>query len=240
MKKLIAVLTAMGLMLVLVSAVGAQEATPSTDSNGDGRGGNRPLRELVNIIAEETGLTPREIARQVRDGSTLAEIITANDGDVQDVIDRAVSTITQHVNQAVTEGKITQERADDILANLTEKVTQAINGEMRPNRGSERRVGMALLRLAAEQTGLTARDIVQEIRSGKSLADVLTEHGVDTEAFITSAVLAVDQRLDQAVTNGRLTQAEADQKMAQFEETLRERITQPGGMQTPAATTTST
>lgn len=240
MKKLFAILLSLGVMLTLVGAVGAQDVPPQPDAQAQRGRGAGLLRELANIVATETGHTPREIVQQVRNGSTLADIIRANGGDVQVVIDQTVVLMTDRINQAVANGKMPQQRADEILANLTERVTQGINGELRPNRGMERRVAMGVLRLAAEQTGLTARDIVQEIRSGKSLADVLIEHGVDTETFITNAVTALNERLDQAVTNGRLTQADADQKLTQFEERLRERITQPGAMQPPPETTTST
>lgn len=240
MKKLFAILLTLGLMLTLVSAVAAQDVTAQPDAQGQGGRRHPLLRELMDIVSAETGLMPREIAQQVRDGSTLADIITTNGGDVQSVISQAVTVITEHVNQAVADGNMAQARADEILANLTERVTQGINGELRPNRAGERRATIGVLRLAAEQTGLTAREIVQEIRSGKSLADVLTENGVDTDAFITSAVSALDQRLDRAVANSRLTQEEADQKLAQFEETLRERITQPGGTEsTPEAITSA-
>lgn len=240
MKKIVAILAALGLLLVLTGTVGAQDDSRPTDSQQQAGRGHRPLRELVDIVAAETGLEPREIAQQMRDGTTLAEIIAANGGDTQSVIDQAVATITDHVNQAVADGKLQQERADEILANLTEKVTQGINGELGSNRAVERRAGMAVLRLAAEQTGMTVRDIVDEIRSGKSLADVLTAKGIETESFITDAVTTFNQRLDQAVTNGRLTQEEADAKIVTFEQKLRERITQPGGMEIPATATAST
>lgn len=239
MKKLIAILLTIGLMLTLVGAVGAQDAPPQPDAQSQRGRGAGLLRELADIVSAETGLMSQEIVQQVRGGSTLADIITTNGGDVQAVIDQTVVVITERVTQAVANGKMPQQRADEILANLIERVTQGINSELRPNRGIERRVAMGVLRLAGEQTGLTVRDIMQEMRSGKSLADVLAAHGVDTETFITSALTALNERLDQAVTNGCLTQAEADQKLGQFEERLRERITQPGAMQPPPETTTN-
>jgi hypothetical protein len=238
MKKLFAMLLTIGLMLTLVSAVAAQDAPPQPDAQSQRGRGHGFLREMADIVAAETGLTAQEIAQLVRAGSTLADVITANGGDVQVVTDQIVVLMTDRVNQAVANGKMPQQRADEILANLTERVTQGINGELRLNRGMEWRVAMGVLRLAAEQTGLTARDIMQEMRSGKSLADVLTAYGVDAEAFITSAVAALNERLDMAVTNGRLTQEEADQKLTQFEERLRERIIQPGGRQALPETTT--
>lgn len=85
-------------------------------------------------------------------------------------------------------------------------------------------VRRGVLRLAAEETGLTVREIIGEIRSGKSLSDVLTEHGVDTVIFIDDAAAQLEQRLERAVTRGRISQEQADQMLSDFRERLTERL----------------
>ncbi|MEZ4667503.1 MAG: hypothetical protein R3E39_06240 [Anaerolineae bacterium] len=230
MKKIVRLLfVVIALMLITVTVVGAQD-TPPVGGEQPKMQQNRPIRELVQLIAQSTGLTPREVAQQVRDGSTLADLITTNGGDVQTVIGQAVASITERINQSVADGKLTQERADQLLTQLTERVTQAINGELRPRQANVARPVLDVLRLASDQTGLTVREIIRDLHSGKSLADILTEHSVQPETFISSVLSELDQRLDQAVTNGRLTREEADQRHSQFEERLRERINQVGGV----------
>lgn len=238
MKKLVLIFTAAAVLLLSVGAVSAQE-TPAAPVPTTEVGRANPIRTVLAIIADETDLGERAIIRQFAAGTSLVSLIEDNNGDVQTVIDQSVEQITVQVNEALANGTITQERADRVLANLRDVITEAINGELfpnRPNRGEGQRAA-AVLRLAADETGLTVRDILGEIRSGKSLADVLTANNVDVEAFIDTAVAAAKTRLDRAVTNGRVTQADADTRLEQFEQRLSERIYQVGAMEeTPEAT----
>jgi hypothetical protein len=219
-KRITVIMVVMALVVTGVSVVGAQDDRP-----GENRG--RPIwhgiRDVVSIVADQTGLRAVELLDQLREGKTLAEIIQSKGGDVQSVIDQAVTTLTEHINQAVTDGKLTQERADRLLSNLEELVTQAINGEFR-QRAVELRAEVGVLRLAGEQTGLTPHEILQQLHSGKSLGEVLSEHGVDISAFIDTAVNALQERLDQAVNNGRITREQADERITEFRDRLTERI----------------
>ncbi len=203
--------------------------------NGELRGdrvGRRPVREasrqiLVDVVAEETGLRPARILQQLRDGSTLAEIITANGGNVDEVITAAVVAATERINEAVVNGNMTQEQADTLTASLPDVYTAAINGELGHPR-LELMVSFGVVRLAADETGLEPREIVRQLMDGKSLSDVLTENNVDVNIFIDTAVTQAQERLNQAVTNGRITQEQADERLANLRETLIERITQVG------------
>jgi hypothetical protein len=182
-------------------------------------------RILVDTVADSTGLTAPQILQETRGGSTLAEVITANGGDVDAVVSSAVASATAQINAAVTEGRLGQEQADQLLTNLPDLYTAAVNGELRQNH-LENRVGRGVLGLAAEQTGLDRQEIVQQIRDGKSLADILAEHNIEVAAFIDSAVTQAQERLTNAVTNGRITQEQADSLIQTFRERLTERISQ--------------
>lgn len=192
------------------------------------RMGTGPLRRsseriLLHATATEINVRPVEIIQQMVSGSTLAEIITANGGSIENVVNDAVATATEQINGAVADGKLGQEQADELIASLPDLYTQAVNGEFE-HRVGEVAVGLAVLRQAAEQTGLQVREIVQQIRDGKSLADVLTENGVDVTAFIDGAVAQVAERLNRAVENGRLTQEQVDERLTTFRDRLTERI----------------
>lgn len=229
-RKFLVLLAVLVLTLVGVTAVGAQ------DNNQPGPRHGRPIRHaiqtIMDIATQTTGLNRAEIIAQMSQGKTLAEVITANGGDPQAVIDQSVTQLTEDINQAVADGRLTQERADQLLGNLEDVVTRGINGVFR-QRAMEARVRLGVVRLAGEQTGLTPREIIQEIRSGKSLGQVLTEHGVDAAAFIDTAVNSLQERLNQAVSNGRLTQEQADQRVTEFRDRLTERINQAGTLPEP-------
>jgi hypothetical protein len=246
---MLAIALVMVIALVSVGAAAAQQGPGGGGPGGDGRGGRHGfgmLREALAIISEETGLTELEIVQQVRDGATLAEIITANGGDVQAVTDAIIAVVTEQVNEAVANGRITQERADEILANLPTMVESALNGEFAADfggRGGPRgdrgerglgRGGIAVIRLAAELTGLDVQDIRAQLDDGATLEEVLTSNGVEVEVFVAEAVERMEARLGVLVADDRITQAEADELLTTFETELRERIVQPLTEEAPA------
>jgi ribosomal protein S20 len=207
---------------------------------GGGRGGHGAIREVITVVAEHTGLQPMDILAQLRDGQSLSDIISANGGDVPAVTSAAVEAVTVEINQAVTDGWITQEQADRMLTNVESRVTDAINGEGFMGRGGrdgrggrgdgrggmfggERGFGMqmGLLELAAEQTGLTLDELWAEIQAGQSLADVLAANNVEVSTFVDAAVVQATELADAAVADGRITQERADRML----ENLRERLT---------------
>jgi polyhydroxyalkanoate synthesis regulator phasin len=211
------------------------ELFPNALDRGTVRTASR--RILVQVVADATGLTTPQVLQQVRAGSTLADIITKNGSDVYAVVDNAVAAATEQINAAVTDGRLGQEQADQLLANLPDLYTAAVNGQVRQNT-IQRLFGRGVLALAADQTGMKLTDINQEMRSGKLLADILTEHNVDVNAFIDSAVTQAQGRIDKAVSNGRITQEQADQMLKAFRDRLTERINQ-AGLPTPEATPTA-
>ena len=66
----------------------------------------------------------------------------------------------------------------------------------------------------ASYLGLSQAELRTQLRSGKSLAQVATAQG-KTVAGLKAAILAdAKQKLDQAVADGRLTAAQAQQRLA--------------------------
>lgn len=186
---------------------------------------NASQRILIQSVADATNLRAPQILEQLRTGSTLADIITANGATVDTVVNAAVAAATEQINAAVVAGRLGQDQADQLIANLPDLYTAAVNGELRQER-LENRVGRGVLALAAEQTGLQPAEIAQELRAGNSLADVLTEHNVDVNAFIDIAVAQATERANTAIANGRITQDQADQLIATLRDRLTERINQ--------------
>ena len=92
--------------------------------NNAPRRNNPVLRQLdgeVLTLAETyTGLTAAEMREEIIDGATLADLITANDGDVDAFVAEVV---------AIREARI-DERVAIQKANLESTITSLVNGEM--------------------------------------------------------------------------------------------------------------
>ena len=71
-------------------------------------------------------------------------------------------------------------------------------------------------KVAAGVIGVKTTDLGSAIKVGQSVADVATAHGVSVDSVVNAVVTDASARIDQAVTNGRLTQAQADAIKAQL------------------------
>ncbi len=189
---------------------------------GDQRGGrlgdDRQIY-LMQAVMDATGLNLVEVSTQVRDGATLGEIVTANGGSIDAVVADAVAGATEAINQAVTNGRLTQEQADQALARITEVFTNVLNGDAR-NQALNRVMDVGIVQLAAEQTDLNAREIAQQLRDGAALATILTDNGVDVNAFVTEATERAQARVNLQVAEDRITAEQAAELMTQFSEQL--------------------
>jgi len=90
----------------------------------------RPQRDsAVRDYLESLGIT-REIAREAfENGSTLADVIVANGGSVDEFTSLANADLADRIQNGIDEGRITQEEADEILANAGTKIDERLNGE---------------------------------------------------------------------------------------------------------------
>ncbi len=187
-------------------------------------------RALAVAVTELTELEASDIIQQVRDGSTLADIITDNGSTVEDVTARAMAIATERVTKWIENDRITQEQGDELLSTLEGTFTDILNGEFRPNRpdlGERGERGLGILRQIAEETGLTPRELLPQLRDGVTPAQILTDEGVDVDTFVSGLLVDTEERLANAVENGRLTQEQADERLETIRTTLTDRLDQP-------------
>jgi aminoglycoside phosphotransferase family enzyme len=216
---------AMGIAAVSAQS-GSETAEPTAGITARGLIGNGD-RILAQSVADAIGLEPRELLPLLRDGLTLAEIVESNGGDVEAVIADAVADGTARIAEVLANGRLTEERAEALTANLETFYRNAMSRTLGQHR-TQMTAGAGVPRLAAEQTGLLPREVVAEIRDGSTLADVLTENGVEVDAFLEAAVAQAEIRLDQAVSNGRITQERADEMLNNLRERLTQRLNMSG------------
>jgi uncharacterized protein YidB (DUF937 family) len=215
MKRLALILTVLSTMSVIVGISSAQDEA----NRRDVRGGL--VREVIQAASDETGLEPSEILAQLApDGATLADVIVANGGSVDAVINTAVNSATERINEAVANGNATQERADKLLANLEQLITDGINGEFSFNAGTNPRrdIERALITSITESTGMNAQSIIQEIRNGSTLADVIVDNGSSVDEVLASAMAISTERVNGWVENERITQEQADEILTGLEQ----------------------
>jgi hypothetical protein len=80
----------------------------------------------LEAAATALGMTADELRTELSDGSTIAEVATAQGVDVQTVIDAMVAEATTRLAERVA-GDLTQAEADERIAELTERISDVVN-----------------------------------------------------------------------------------------------------------------
>ena len=110
------------------------------DRGGPGRGHFGHGQGIgLEAAAEAIGISADDLRTELRDGSTIAEVATANDVDVQTVIDAVVAEASANLDEKVADGDLTEDEAAERKADLEERITAMVNGE-RPEGGFRERM----------------------------------------------------------------------------------------------------
>jgi hypothetical protein len=190
-------------------------------------GGPKAEQALVSSASSVTGLTAPEVMTQLQAGQSLAQIAQSKGKTAADIIAAARTTLSTQLQQAVTAGTITQAQADAELASFDQNAPQIVNdtnlGKQGPHgpgfgRGGPGGAG-ALISATASVTGLTNQEVQTQLQAGQSLAQIAQSKGKTADDVIAAARAALTAQLQQAVTAGRITQAQSDAKLAQFNST---------------------
>ncbi len=244
-KKWLIALGAAGALVLLLGGVGiayAQRPQPPTDGQsffGGGRFGGRALhgqpfngpmeghdpfqgghQGLVKITAEVTGLSEDEVIAALEDGQTLAEIAEGAGVEPQEIVDAAIAEAESRLQEAVDEGRLTEERMDEMLERLAEELPERLEEPWQPGGpmgGGFGPFGEGFWTTYDEVTealGLTPDELFSELHDGKTLAEIAEEQGVEMEVVREAMEAArgelMEEAIAQAVENGRMTQEKAD------------------------------
>lgn len=115
--------------------VALEEARPQGGPGGPGgRGGPGRGGPGLEAAASALGIEASELRTALESGQTIAEVASARSVDVQTVIDAIVAEMQSHLDEAVSDGRLTQEQAGEMEADATERASALVNGE-RPARG---------------------------------------------------------------------------------------------------------
>lgn len=116
-----------------------EQTDDETEADGDAetatgrRGRHRGMGAALDAVAEVIGIEADELRTEVRDGATLGDVAEANGVDSAEVVAVIVDAKQDRIAQAVEDGRITQEQADERTAELEDRVTTRVE-EGRPER----------------------------------------------------------------------------------------------------------
>ncbi|SDD24229.1 hypothetical protein SAMN05660690_3756 [Geodermatophilus telluris] len=129
----------------------------------------------------------------------------------------AEDRIRDALSGLVDDGSISQEQADEVATTLSDAGLGGHGGH-----GWFRGFDLSV---AAETLGLSEDDLRTALEAdGASLASVAADQGVAVEDLVAALTAAAREHLDEAVADGRLTQEQADERAADIEGWITERV----------------
>src|SRR3990172_8825950 len=158
--------------------------------------GDGPVGTFVSKLAEKLGVSESELTTAIKD------------------------TRVEMLDEAVAEGRLTQEQAD----RMREKINESDYGLFGFGRGfGDRlchRAAGHVLGTAAEVLDMPKEDLAQQLKDGKSLAQVAEAKGMSVADFKSALLDKEKANLDTLVSEDKLTQTQADKIYEKFQENI--------------------
>jgi hypothetical protein len=228
MKKTRIALVTVGLLALAggSTALASKGNAPTKKTLAAPSGGRHGPGDELDAAASYLGTTAASLLTQLQAGKTLAQVATATNGkSTAGLITALAAAEKTEIAAAVTSGKLTQAQADQITPTLTQRFTDLVNG-VHPAGGPGGPGGPGGfghgpggggddLTVAATYLGSTTANLLTQLQTGKTLAQVAAAtSGKSTPGLVAALVAAEKTEIAGYVTSGKLTQAQADQMTA--------------------------
>jgi AraC-like DNA-binding protein len=190
--------------------------------------------DLLNTAAQSIGISVDQLRTELP-GKSLAQVAQAHGKSATDVETALKNAAHTRIDQAVTAGRLTADRANTQKTQVDQHIDQFVNqaspqgvaggGPGFPGRGPGFAGRGFDLNTAAQAIGITADQLRTEL-PGKSLAQVAQAHGKSGTDVETALKNAAHTRIDQAVTAGRLTADQANTQKTQIDQRISQLVNQ--------------
>ena len=202
MKNKAIIISILAIVMSLFVGVAAAQDDSTAAGNHPGRGDGF-LGDVLEVVTEATGLAPQEIMEQLREGTTLTTVIENAGGDASAVIAEVQAESDSRIEELFTTEFDFSGRNP---GGLRDRVRDGVMGE--------------LATAVSDATGLELVDIMQQVRDGATVAEIITDNGGDVDAVIATVVDAVTTAVNERVASEELTQENADTILENLEETV--------------------
>lgn len=212
---------------------------PAGAGKGDhhGRGGHHGFFGAADDLAAVLGLSSEDLWSQVAEGKSLGEIADAQGVSRDTAVDTLTKGLADHLADEVAEGDLTQSEADTRLAEAKDAVASMIDkgwgdwaggwgkgggmadgwrmgGGMGHDHGGLGLGRGADLQGLADSLGIDLNQLRTDVMAGKTVAEAAEAQGVSADDLKNALVTEATKHIDQALADGRIDQAKADELKA--------------------------
>jgi polyhydroxyalkanoate synthesis regulator phasin len=142
--------------------------------------------------------------------SKVAAKLGIGEDKLKTAVDEAYS---ETIDEQVAAGKLTQDQAD---------MLKERGFDLAPMFGMRggRLGGAHLMESAATVLGISVDDLMTQLKDGKSLADIAGTQGIGVDKLKTDLLAQVKTELDTLVSDGKITQSQADDMYSRTESNI--------------------
>jgi hypothetical protein len=175
---------------------------------------------FLNAAVSYLGVDKATIVAGLKSGQSLAAIATAHGKTADGLVAALLAPAKLKLDAAVATGHLTTDRETTLLSKLQTALTTIVNRTVtpRPTTTHPVRVNPAIvLRTATQYLGVDLKTIFQQLRGGKTLADVAAAHGKTGDGLTAAIVASAKTKLDAQVASGHITAQQETDFLTQFQ-----------------------
>ncbi|HZR15371.1 MAG TPA: tape measure protein [Acidimicrobiia bacterium] len=222
-------------------------ATPDavTAAAATATGAHPALRRMLAALAVKTAadtihVDRKTLVQELRSGKSIADV--ANEHNVSpDTVSKAiVDAATNRLSSLQSSGKLTADQVQKIEQRLPQAVDKLVNHKGTAKGTARARLRQQVLKgalqTAADTIHIDRATLVQELRSGKSIADVANEHNVSPDTVSKAIVDAATKQLSSLQSSGKLTADQVQKIEQRLPQAVDKLVNRTRGQHAPATT----
>lgn len=187
----------------------------------------------LDVVADLTGTTTIDVQAALDGGTSLVDFAAQFGVSEDELVNALVADIEAQINAAVDAGDLTQDVADQYLAELDAAVRAYVGATgddgTPPDDGSGDDGGdqpgddafdptQGALDVVASLTGTTVDEVQNAVMGGQSLVEFAADHGVTEDQLVAAVTADVEAQIIAALDAGDISQDEANTLLANIDQ----------------------
>lgn len=181
-------------------------------------------QSIITETAAAADTQPREVLQAWRDGISISIYLRENGVEPDIVIAAVLDAIRSRLDYLVQAGQLTEVQVGELIERFEAGLPEIMDRTRAPlafghnhltrNRPANQTIDILIGRVvvveAAKAVNFMPQDIVNAARGGKSILEIVIEAGGDIDAVHTGAVTELEDLINQALMDDKITQPMAD------------------------------
>lgn len=201
-------------LLLTTGVVTTHAASASTNSTSNNltevqnKHKNGCSNPIYSVLENKLGYSKEQIDSAAKSGKTAFDLAKEKGKTPDDIRNMLLEVRSKNIDQKVSEGKLTKEKADTIKTNMKVKI-QKWNGSLIPMH-RDKGFSPHIYSVLETQLGFSRAQINSAANSGKSAFDLAKEKGKTPDQLKSMIIDLQSKELDQMVSEGKLPKEKAD------------------------------